>query len=156
MTDIKTIQLLLVGEAKTGKTLFTKKALGYDVDDHILNHCIDGYYPTMGVEVHPHIYQYDYEYYRFNIWELGGKIKNTNEAHYFSKCSEKIIAFYSNKDEYDKVTETLNKYVQETSDIYYLYNKKNGNQVMTEHADFILDLQNCSHQDICDIFDTIM
>lgn len=58
------LKIILVGDAKTGKTQFARRCFNYPPEN---------YSPTLGVEVYPYAYRKkDGTYSKINIWDCAG------------------------------------------------------------------------------------
>ena len=103
--NITTFKIVLVGDAKVGKTSLLYKLLYPDASlDSILNEfnkpdvnikeldLPDNYCPTLGVSVHPVTFLTNYGVYCLNIWDCAGqeKYKGLNDG-YFIQTQGAII-----------------------------------------------------------------
>ena len=66
-TPIPSYKCVIVGDTGIGKTAFVIK--------HITGEFIQIYEPTLGVEVHPHVFNTSHGLFRFNIWDTAGQEK---------------------------------------------------------------------------------
>jgi GTP-binding nuclear protein Ran len=67
MSDIPTFKLILVGDGGTGKTTFVKRHLSGEFEKR--------YIATIGVEVHPIVFDTNFGRICFNTWDTAGQEK---------------------------------------------------------------------------------
>jgi len=65
--DIPTFKMVLVGDGGTGKTTFVKR--------HLTGEFEKKYVATLGVEVHPLVFNTSRGKIRFNVWDTAGQEK---------------------------------------------------------------------------------
>ncbi len=83
---IGTFNLVLVGDGKVGKTTFVKRHLTHEFEKR--------YVPTVGVDVHPIVFNTNQGEICFNIWDLAGQEKfGGSRSNYYQQKDCAIIMF---------------------------------------------------------------
>lgn len=85
--NVETFKVVLIGDKNTGKTTFVKR--------HVYGELEQKYIATLGVEVHPLVFNTNYGQIKFNIWDTAGdeKFGGLREGYY--KEADACIAFYT-------------------------------------------------------------
>jgi GTP-binding nuclear protein Ran len=83
---MKTFKCVLVGDAGVGKTTF--------VHEHLTGNFLQVYDPTLGVEVHPIVFNTSIGPIRFNVWDTAGQKKYSGLGDdYFVQADCAIVMF---------------------------------------------------------------
>lgn len=77
-------KVVLVGGPNIGKTNMVRRCAGQDP--------IDGYEPTLGVDVTPLRYNTNHGTYIVNVWDIGGQYQGDHRTDYYHGTNGAIIA----------------------------------------------------------------
>lgn len=80
--EVKQYKVVICGASKTGKTSFVRRFLTGDFDT--------AYTPTLGVEIHPLVFNFNKGYIQFNVWDCSGTdgMKGLGDGYYInSDCA---------------------------------------------------------------------
>lgn len=97
MADIPTFKCVLVGDGGVGKTTFINK--------HMTGKFVPVYDPTLGVEVHPLVFDTSVGHIRFNVWDTAGQEKfgGLREGYYIQAQCAIVMFDVTNRLSYENV-----------------------------------------------------
>jgi GTP-binding nuclear protein Ran len=101
--EIPTFKCIIVGDGGVGKTSFIKK--------HLTGEFLCDYDATLGVEIHPLIFNTNIGYIRFNIWDCAGqkKFRGLASAHYVNADCAIVMYDTTNRSTYDNLGSWYNE-----------------------------------------------
>lgn len=86
MSHINRFKVVLVGDAGSGKTTF--------VHSHLTGKFLTRYTPTLGVDVHPLVFNTNYGHILFDLWDTAGQEKYTMLREGYAVGAQAIIGFF--------------------------------------------------------------
>lgn len=116
---MESYQITLIGDGGTGKSSWVKQ--------HIHGYFEKKYVATLGVEVHPMIFETNYGKYQLNIWDTAGQEKfgGLRDGYYINSNAAIIFCSATSKISIDNVIDWLVSYrrVREKAPVILLINK---------------------------------
>ncbi len=120
--SINRYKVLLVGDSKVGKSTYVNYLL--------TNNIKENYEPTLGVDVHPFVFNTNYGPIIFDIWDCAGDYKYRGIGSGYYICAHGAIVMYNDENNYNnewevKIKEVCNNIpivLYESKLINYFYN----------------------------------
>ncbi len=101
---MQTYKIVIIGDKNTGKTSFVRR--------HLNGIFLTDYEPTLGVEVHPLVFNTNYGDFGFNIWDTAGDDKKMGLVDGYYISADGAIIFYTSDSNYDKTKKLVEKFLE--------------------------------------------
>lgn len=111
---MQTYKLLLIGDKETGKSAYIRRFLTGQFEDKYIptGKFKYKYIPTLGVEVHPLVFNTNHGNYRFNAWDTAGDEQFTGLADGYYIKGDACIAFYTKNSNHDKTDKQVKRFME--------------------------------------------